>query len=106
MLIMGLVVILWTTAVLAKNLGEVGRTWPIAEKDALTEIEAKARQVEWRKVLERKKVERYQGPPDRGSLPRAKRDRTFPVDLTYTTSIDVPDGKGGILYDRGRSPLE
>ena len=97
----GLVVMLWTTAVLAKNLGEVGRTWPIAEKDALTEIEAKARQVEWRKVLERKKVEQYRGPPDKGSLPRAKRDRTFPVDLTYTTSIDVPDGKGGILYPRG-----
>ena len=101
LLITGLVVVLWTTAVLAKNQGEVGRTWPIAEKDALTEIEAKARQVEWRKVLERKKVEQYRGPPDKGSLPRAKRDRTFPVDLTYTTSIDVPDGKGGILYPQG-----
>ena len=31
---------LWTAAVLANNLGEVGRTWPIAEVDALTEIEA------------------------------------------------------------------
>ena len=101
LLITGLVVVLWTTAVLAKNLGEVGRTWPIAEKDALTEIEAKARQVEWRKVLERKKVENYQGLPDKGSLPRAKRDRTVPVDLTYTTSIDVSDGKGGILYPQG-----
>ena len=101
LLITGLVVVLWTTAVLAKNQGEVGRTWPIAEKDALTEIEAKARQVEWRKVLERKKVENYQGLPDKGSLPRAKRDRTVPVDLTYTTSIDVSDGKGGILYPQG-----
>ena len=56
---------------------------------------------EWRKVLERKKDERYLGPPDKGALPRARRDRTFPVDLTYTTSIDVPDGKGGILYPKG-----
>ena len=101
LLITGLVLMHWTAAVLAKNPGEVGRTWPIAEQDALTEIEAKARQVEWRKVLERKKVENYQGLPDRGSLPRAKRDRTFQVDLTYTTSIDVPDGKGGILYPKG-----
>ena len=101
LLITGLVVMLWTAAVLAKNLGEVGRTWPIAEKDALTDIEAKARQVEWNKVLERKKVENYQGLPDKGSLPRAKRDRTVPVDLTYTTSIDVSDGKGGILYPQG-----
>ena len=101
LLITGLVVMLWTAAVLARNLGEVGRTWPIAEKDALTEIEAKARQVEWNKVLERKKVENYQGPPDMGRLPRARRDRTFPVDLTYTTSIDVPDGKGGIFYPKG-----
>ena len=101
LVITGLVLMLWTTAVLARNLGEVGRTWPIAETDALTEIEARAQQVEWSKVLERKKVEAYLGPPDRGSLPRPKRDRTFPVDLTYTTSIDVPDGKGGILYPRG-----
>ena len=46
----GVVVMLWTAAVLANNLGEVGRTWPIAEADALTEIETRARQVAWHKA--------------------------------------------------------
>jgi conjugal transfer pilus assembly protein TraW len=101
LLITGVVVMLWTAAVMANNLGVVGRTWPIAETDALTEIEARARQVDWNKIIDKKKVENFQGPPDRVSLPRAKRNRSFPVDLTYTTDIDVPDGKGGILYPKG-----
>ena len=97
----GVVVMLWTAAVMANNLGEVSRPWPIAETDALTEIAARARQVDWSKALDKKKIENYQGPPDRVRLPRAKRNRSFPVDLTYTTDIDVPDGNGGILYPKG-----
>ena len=85
----------------AKDLGSFGRTYPVAEKDALTEIEERARQVDWNKVLDKKKVGNYQGPPDRGSLPRAELERVRQVDMTYTTEIDVPDGKGGILYPKG-----
>jgi len=93
--------VLGVTSVQAKVLGTFGTVYQIAEKDALAEIEARARQVDWSKVLDKKKVENYQGPPDRGGLPRAKRNRSFPVDMTYTTEIDVPDGKGGILYPKG-----
>ena len=85
----------------AKVLGTFGTTYLISERDALAEIEERARQVDWSKVLDKKKVKNYQGPPDRGSLPRAKRNRSFLVDMTYTTEIDVPDGKGGILYPKG-----
>lgn len=85
----------------AKVLGTFGTTYQISERDALSEIEERARQVDWNKVLDKKKVENYQGPPDRGNLPRAKRNRSFLVDMTYTTEIDVPDGKGGILYPKG-----
>ena len=85
----------------AKVLGTFGTTYRISERDALAEIEERARQVDWNKVLDKKKVENYQGPPDRGNLPRAKRNRSFLVDMTYTTEIDVPDGKGGILYPKG-----
>jgi conjugal transfer pilus assembly protein TraW len=85
----------------AKVLGTFGMTYRISERDALAEIEDRARQVDWNKVLDKRKVENYQGPPDRGHLPRAKRNRSFPVDMTYTTEIDVPDGKGGILYPKG-----
>ena len=89
------------TSVQAKVLGTFGMTYRIVEQDALAEIEERARQVDWNKILDKRKVENYQGPPDRLSLPRAKRNRSFPVDMTYTTEIDVPDGKGGILYPKG-----
>ena len=85
----------------ARILGTYGATYPVAERDALEEIQERARQVDWQKVLDRRKLDSYQGPPDRGSLPRAKRERTFAVDLTYTVEMDVPDGKGSILYPRG-----
>lgn len=85
----------------AKELGTFGMTYRIAERDALAEIEERAKHVDWHKVLDKRKVENFQGPPDRVRLPRAKRNRNFPVDMTYTTEIDVPDGKGGILYPKG-----
>lgn len=88
-------------SVQAKDIGTFGMTYRIAERDALAEIEERARQVDWRKVLDKRKVENFQGPPDRVRLPRTKRNRSFPVDMTYTTEIDVPDGKGGILYPKG-----
>ena len=93
--------IVGVTSVQAKVLGTFGMTYRIVEQDALAEIEERARQVDWNKILDKRKVENYQGPPDRLSLPRAKRNRSFPVDMTYTTEIDVPDGKGGILYPKG-----
>lgn len=93
--------VLGVTSVQAKVIGTFGTTYRITERDALAEIEERARQVDWNKVLDKRKVENYQGPPDKASLPRAKRNRSFPVDMTYTTEIDVPDGKGGILYPKG-----
>lgn len=89
------------SSVQAKELGTFGMTYRIAELDALAEIEERAKQVDWYKVLDKRKVENFQGPPDRVRLPRARQNRRFPVDMTYTTEIDVPDGKGGILYPKG-----
>ncbi|MBT1077242.1 hypothetical protein [Geobacter grbiciae] len=89
------------SSVQAKELGNFGMTYRIAERDALTEIEERAKQVDWHKVLDKRKIENYQGPPDRVRLPRARQNRSFPVDMTYTTEIDVPDGKGGVLYPKG-----
>jgi conjugal transfer pilus assembly protein TraW len=93
--------VLGVSSVQAKVIGTYGTTYRITERDALAEIEERARQVDWNKVLDKRKVENYQGPPDKMRLPRAKRNRSFPVDMTYTTDIDVPDGKGGILYPKG-----
>jgi conjugal transfer pilus assembly protein TraW len=98
-----IVIALMLCAVPAKatKLGTFGMTYRIAERDALTEIEERARQVDWDKILDKKKIENYQGPPNKGGLPQAQHDRVFQVDMTYTTEIDVPDGKGGNLYPKG-----
>lgn len=95
------VIMLVATAAHARVLGSVGATYAIAEKDALVEIEQKAKGIDWSKVVTRKSIEEYDGPSDRTSLPRATRDRSFPVDMTYTLVTDIPDGKGGVLYPKG-----
>jgi len=100
--------VLVATAANAKELGTVGATYAIAEKDALVEIEQKAKNIDWSTVIKRKPIDEYNGPEDRMSLPRAARDRSFPVDMTYTLQIDIPDGKGAVLYPKGYTfnPLE
>jgi conjugal transfer pilus assembly protein TraW len=105
---LALLFILSAVSAHAKELGSVGTTYGIAEKDALAEIEERAKGIDWGKVLQRKPIEEYDGPEDRVLLPRAVRDRSFAVDLTYTLQMDIPDGKGGILYPRGYTfnPLE
>jgi conjugal transfer pilus assembly protein TraW len=100
-LFVAMMVVLVASAANAKELGTVGATYAIAEKDALVEIEQKAKSIDWSKVIKRKPIEEYNGPEDRMSLPRAARDMSFPVDMTYTLQIDIPDGKGGVLYPKG-----
>jgi conjugal transfer pilus assembly protein TraW len=95
----------------AENLGTVGATYPIVERDSLEEIEEKAAEVDWNKVLgEDRKEEMVRNfrPKDLKSLTKAEEDRVFSVDMTYTLPFDIPEGKGGILYPRGYSfnPLE
>jgi len=53
--------LLGVSSVQAKVLGTFGMTYRISERDALTEIEERARQVDWHKVLDKRKVENYQG---------------------------------------------
>lgn len=88
----------------AGNPGTVGAVYPIAEPDALSEIEERARRIDWEKVIGRKIVEKkvfsYR-PAGLIPLARAKKGRKYTVDLTYTLSEDIPDGKGGTLYPKG-----
>lgn len=100
-LYVAMMAVIVASAAHAGNLGTVGATYSIAERDALVEIEGRARSVDWGKVMKRKSIEEYDGPQDHVSLPRAARDRTFQVDMTWTLQMDIPDGKGGILYPKG-----
>lgn len=104
----GVLVVLFSTSIgFAKDLGSVGRVYPIKERDALKELEARAAGVNWNKELTKIKPDRYR--PENGvSLPRANKNKSFLVDMTYTVEMDIPDGKGGILYPKGYSfnPLD
>lgn len=82
----------------------LGKTYPIIEKDAMTEIKEKASKVDWGKAFDKKKQsERMKTfrPKGMTRLPKSNQNRLRSVDMTYTLEFDIPDGKGGILYPRG-----
>lgn len=84
----------------AKNLGNIGMTYPIKERDAQEEIEERAKSVDWNKHLAKVKPENYR-PSNVVILPRAAKDTSFMVDMTYSLEMEIPDGKGGVLYPKG-----
>lgn len=92
-----------------KDLGVYGKTYSIAEKDALQEIKSRAKTVNWSKYFDKKKWEKriknYQ-PYDLVKIPKARQNRTYLVDMTYQLEFDIPkvDSQGnvvGILYPKG-----
>jgi len=84
-----------------KNLGVVGETYPIVEPDVVVELKAQAAKTKKLSDVEfREQVKIYQ-PEDLHHLPRATRDRTFLVDMTYTLDRDLLDGDGKVIYPRG-----
>jgi conjugal transfer pilus assembly protein TraW len=93
-------------AAVCADLGDIGATYPIAERDALAEIEGRAKAVDWGKAFDRKKtVEKIRNyrPEGMETLPPAREDRVFQADVSWTLDFDIPDGKGGILYPKGFS---
>ena len=87
-----------------RDLGRYGAVYPIVEPDALAEMKKKAARVDWGKYLDREKMARkireYK-PKELAKLPAARRERAFLADMSYTLDMDIPDGKGGILYPKG-----
>lgn len=88
----------------------LGKTYEIVEKDALVEIEEKAARLDWMKITAgaKEKIINYTPPNLPDGFPDADRERVFEVDMTYTLSFDITDGKGNILYPKGYSfnPLD
>lgn len=112
MLVIFAVVMVLSTCgpVCAKVVGRSGNVYQIAEPDALKELEDKAASMDKKSIDKEettRKIEAY-SPSNVVSLPFAKKDRTFLVDMTYKLEFDIPDGKGGILYPKGFvfNPLE
>ena len=93
------------------HLGTVGRVYPVQEPDALAEIREAAARVDLNKAIDREKiigVIKNFRPDGLHSLPIARQDKVFQVDMTYTLDMDIPDGKGGVLYPKDYSfnPLD
>ena len=110
-MLMLILLILCASPAFAISLGTVGTTYEIVEKDALIALQERAKEVNWNRVFSREKTEkliREYRPKDIISLPRAEKNGTFHVDMTYSLDFDIPDGKGGILYPGGYTfnPLE
>ncbi|PIP38082.1 MAG: hypothetical protein COX19_14645 [Desulfobacterales bacterium CG23_combo_of_CG06-09_8_20_14_all_51_8] len=86
-----------------QNLGIFGRTYPIAERDAIQEIKDRAAAVDWNQVFSPEKtgkaIKEYK--PETISLPTVLENRKRLVDISYSLEMDIPDGKGGILYPMG-----
>jgi len=93
------------------HLGTVGRVYPVEEPDALAEIQEAATRVDWNKAMGLGKIteeiKRFR-PNGLHSLPAAREDKAFQVDMTYTLGMDIPDGNGGVMYPKGYSfnPLD
>lgn len=88
----------------AKTVGRSGNIYRIAEPDALKELEDKVASTDLKERIKKeettRRIERYR-PSNVVSLPSAKKDRTSLMDMTYTLELDIPDGKGGVLYPKG-----
>ncbi len=94
-----------------KNLGKFGKTYHIAEPDALVEIQTQAQKTNWNKAINKEqvknRVENFK-PTNFNPLPKAQSNNKFLVDMTYIAEFDVKDNKGNIIYPKGYSfnPLD
>jgi conjugal transfer pilus assembly protein TraW len=98
---------LLTLTAMARDLGTFGTVYDIVEKDALKELEEKAKSVNFSKAVDRnalvKKARNFtpEDVKETKMIGPARKDRTFLVDMTYTLERDIKDDKGNIVYPAG-----
>lgn len=90
--------LLLTQSVLAESV-TVGQTYPIAERDALEEIESRTKQVDWAKELDPQNV--TWSAKDGHRVRRAPADRTRQFVPWHTIEFDVRDQFGQVIYPKG-----
>jgi conjugal transfer pilus assembly protein TraW len=99
--------LLLVSTVMARDLGTFGAVYDIVEKDALKELEEKAKSVDFSKSVDRnalvKKAKTFipEDVKEMKAIGPARKDRTFVVDMTYTLERDLKDDKGNIVYPAG-----
>ena len=77
----------------------LGQTFPIAEPDALTEIQDAAKARDWRSWM--RKTPRDYAAFASVTLPAASRSTSRLFDPTYTLPMDLRDGSGKVLFPKG-----
>ena len=88
-------------ATITKDLGVVGKTYPIVEPDIILEMKQKmANQERLNSAMLRNKLRDYK-PADLHELPNATKDNQKIVDMTYTLPADLLDADGKIIYPKG-----
>lgn len=95
-----IVICVFALPAIAKEIGVTGRTYAIAERDALDELEERSRKVDWQKHLKAIKPGNYR-PANLMVLPKARKTNTFLVDMAYTLENDIYNDKGKLLYPKG-----
>lgn len=105
----------WALSALATNLGTIGPTYPVAEKNLLDVIMARLRAKEASGELKRHEQEArdraayaVNNPRPVDGLRRAQAARTFYFDPSFTLQSNVVDSTGAVLFPAGtrKNPLE
>ena len=105
----------WALAAQATNLGTIGPTYPVAEKNLLDVIMARLRAKEASGELKRHEQEArdraayaVNNPRPVDGLRRAQAARTFYFDPTFTLQSNIVDSTGAVLFPAGtrKNPLE
>lgn len=98
----------------AEDIGQVGRTWPVAEHDMAEELIARMREKERSGELAklhggmRERAKNYVRAPRSLGLPRVTKSRSFLFDPSITVPYDLSDAEGRVFQKAGTSvnPLD
>lgn len=91
----------------ARDLGTIGPTYAISERNLLDVIQERLREHRESGLLKKHRKElaerakRYTSRPQGLPLPRAQTYRTSTVSLEFITTEDITDGRGHVLYPVG-----
>ena len=91
----------------ARDLGTFGAVYDIVEKDALKELQEKAKSVDFSKAVDKNALVRRardftpEDVKETRMIGPARKNRTFLVDMTYTLERDIRDDKGNVVYPAG-----
>jgi len=111
----GVLSFMLSSTVLAKNLGTIGKTYPIGEQDFLEYIQQKLLRLQkngklaaLQKSMKKKAIQSIHNPKAVSGIRTANANKTYYYDPTITVSQDIRDNKGRLIHPKGRriNPLD